>query len=118
MNVPPFPSVIFHMREKEGFENLKIPGELQIILLWIFRRIVRCAITITNYSALVEQAKESFKSHLGRWLRWGEGQNEEENKESLRKNWLKFEEKMRKVELLPTRDCEAGYSPGDGPSSP
>ena len=21
--------------------------------------------------------------------------------------------KMRKVELLPTRDCEAGYAPGD-----
>ena len=44
-----------------------------------------------------------------------EGQNEEENKLSLRKNkkiCLKFEEKMRKVELLPTRDCEAGYGPG------
>ena len=44
-----------------------------------------------------------------------EGQNEEENKWSLRKNkknWLKFEEKMRKVELLSTRDCEAGYGPG------
>ena len=43
-----------------------------------------------------------------------EGQNEEENKQSLRKNkknYLKFEEKMRKVELLPTRDCEAGYGP-------
>ena len=43
-----------------------------------------------------------------------EGQNEEENKWSLRenkKNWSKFEEKMRKVELLPTRDCEAGYDP-------
>ena len=43
-----------------------------------------------------------------------EGQNEEENKSSLRKNkktWSKFEEKMRKVELQPTRDCEAGYGP-------
>ena len=42
------------------------------------------------------------------------GQNEEENKLSLRKNkknWSKFEEKMRKVEPLPTRDCEAGYGP-------
>ena len=39
-----------------------------------------------------------------------EGQNEEENARSLRKNkkiWSKFEEKMRKVDLLPTRDCEA-----------
>ena len=27
------------------------------------------------------------------------------------KKLLKFEEKMRKVELLPTRDCEAGYGP-------
>ena len=36
-----------------------------------------------------------------------EGQNEEENTQSLRenkKNWWKFEEKMRKVEHLPTRD--------------
>ena len=44
-----------------------------------------------------------------------EGQNEEENKKSLRNNkkkWSKFEEKMRKVEVLPTRDCEAGYRPG------
>ena len=43
-----------------------------------------------------------------------ESQNEEENEESFRKNmknWLRFEKRMRKVELLPTRDCEAGYSP-------
>ena len=43
-----------------------------------------------------------------------ENQNEEENKWSLRKNkenWSKFEEKVRKVELLPTRDCKAGYGP-------
>ena len=42
-----------------------------------------------------------------------EGQNEEEN---LSKVWgkidQKFEEKVRTVELLPTRDCEAGYGPG------
>ena len=44
-----------------------------------------------------------------------EGQNEEENEKSLRKSkktWSKLEEKMRKVELLPTWDCEAGYGPG------
>ena len=44
-----------------------------------------------------------------------ERQNEEENKLSLRKNkktWSKFEERMRKVELLPTWNCEAGYGPG------
>ena len=29
----------------------------------------------------------------------------------IRKNWSKFEENMRKVELLLTRDCEAGYGP-------
>ena len=43
-----------------------------------------------------------------------EGQNEEENEKSLRKSqktWSKLEEKIRKVELLPTRDCEAGYGP-------
>ena len=28
-----------------------------------------------------------------------------------KKNLSKFEVKMRKVELLPTRDCEAGYGP-------
>ena len=42
-------------------------------------------------------------------------EGEEENEQSLRKNkknwsWW-FKEKMRKVELLPTRDCEAGYGP-------
>ena len=60
------------------------------------------------------------------WLQWGSqglsgwatrppgGQNEEENMNSLRKNmtsWSKFEEKMRKVEFLPTQDCEASYGP-------
>ena len=43
------------------------------------------------------------------------GQNEEENEKGLRKSqktWSKLEEKMRKVELLPNRDCEAGYGPG------
>ena len=43
-----------------------------------------------------------------------EGQNEEENEKSLRisqKIWSKLEEKMRKVELLPTRNCEAGHGP-------
>ena len=28
------------------------------------------------------------------------------------RNWSKFEEGMRKVELLPTWDCEASYGPG------
>ena len=42
------------------------------------------------------------------------GQNEEDNEKILRKNqedWWKFEERMRKVEALPTRFCEAGYDP-------
>ena len=55
------------------------------------------------------------RAYPGGRLAHPEGQNEEENKKSLRKNekhWLKFEEKMRKVELLPTWDCEAGYGPG------
>ena len=28
-----------------------------------------------------------------------------------KENWSKFEEKVRKVELLPTRDYKAGYGP-------
>ena len=40
-----------------------------------------------------------------------ECQNEEENENKHKKTWSKFEEKMRKVELLPTRNCEAGYGP-------
>ena len=43
-----------------------------------------------------------------------EAQNEEENEKLLRKikkNWSKFEETVRKVELLPTWNCEAGYGP-------
>ena len=31
--------------------------------------------------------------------------------EKKRKLWSKFEEKMKKVELLPTQGCEAGYGP-------
>ena len=37
-----------------------------------------------------------------------EGQNEEENAKNLRKN-RKNLSKFEEVELLPTRDCEAGY---------
>ena len=51
------------------------------------------------------------RAFLGGRLAHPEGQNEEENKLSLRKNLSQFEEKMRKVELLPTQDCEAGYGP-------
>ena len=54
------------------------------------------------------------KAFPGLRLAHPKGQNEEENKQSLRKNkkkWSKFEEKVRKVKLLPTRDCEAGYGP-------
>ena len=50
----------------------------------------------------------------GGWLAHLEGQNEEENTKSLRKNkknWSKFEEKLRKVEVLPTWDFEADYGP-------
>ena len=35
--------------------------------------------------------------------------NEEENKKNFRKNWSKFENRVRKLELLPTQDSEAGY---------
>ena len=45
---------------------------------------------------------------------WVTCQNEEENEKSLRKNkkkLIKFRGKVRKVEILPTRDCEAGYGP-------
>ena len=41
---------------------------------------------------------------------WGE----EESEKKLRKiknNWSKFEERMRKLDRVPTRDCEAGYGP-------
>ena len=44
-------------------------------------------------------------------------QNEEENEKNLRKKkkkWSKLGEILRKVELLPTRDCAAGYGPGFG----
>ena len=43
-----------------------------------------------------------------------EGQNEEESEKKMRKiekNWLKFEESMRKLERLPTRNFKAGYGP-------
>ena len=43
-----------------------------------------------------------------------EGQNEEESEKKLRKikkTWSKFEERIRKLERLPTWDCESGYGP-------
>ena len=85
----------------------------------------RCVYALTwNYLAL-GLALRARGSRLRRSLPWlvkkkseasltktsPEGQNEEDNKLCLRKNWSQFEEKMRKVELLPTRDCEAGYGP-------
>ena len=51
-----------------------------------------------------------------------EGQKEDKNVGSLRKNkknkWWKFEGKVRKVELSPTRDCKAGYAPAPKHVSP
>ena len=43
-----------------------------------------------------------------------EGQEEDENVESLRKNknnWRKFEEKWESWNSCPLLDCEAGYAP-------
>ena len=43
-----------------------------------------------------------------------ESQIEDKNEECLRKNKKRNDEKLRKneeMELLPTRDCEAGYAP-------
>ena len=56
------------------------------------------------------------KAFLGGQVAHPEGQNEEENQKKLRKIkkiWSKYEERMRKLELLPTQDCEAGYGPGE-----
>ena len=50
----------------------------------------------------------------GGWVAHPEGQNEDRNEEGLRKNLKQMMEilgKMRKVELLPTRDYEGGYAP-------
>ena len=57
----------------------------------------------------------------GRRLAHPEGQNKEENENSLskvRKLDPNLRKKMRKVELLPTRDCEAGYGPDGAPPPP
>ena len=40
------------------------------------------------------------------------GLKEKENEENLRKNKKKWNETLRKVELLPTWDCKAGYAMG------
>ena len=45
-----------------------------------------------------------------------ESQNEEENEKNLRRSKKidqNLRKKMRKVELLPTQDCEAGYGPAE-----
>ena len=74
--------------------------------------------TVSKYlqSKIIIIICDVARTFLGRRLAHPEGQNEEENEESLRKskkNCSKFEEKMRKVELLPIRDCEAGYGPAN-----
>ena len=53
------------------------------------------------------------RAFLGGQLVHPEDPHEDKNEENIRKNrenWLKFEEKWGKWHLLPTRDCEAGYS--------
>ena len=62
--------------------------------------------------AVISSAARAFPG--GRFAH-PEDQNEEENEKNLskiKKKLSKFEERVRKVELLPTRDCEAGYGPG------
>ena len=71
-------------------------------------------LTICNIFCLSGVLSGVARASSGGRLAHLEGQNEEENKLCLKKNkknWSKFEENMRKVELLPTRDCEAGYGP-------
>ena len=79
----------------------------------------RACLALWNYPAPPPYSSRINYSVVARAFPGGrlahpEGQNEEENENSLRKHkktWSKFEEKIRKVELLPTRDCEAGYGP-------
>ena len=61
-----------------------------------------------------QKQKTKNKTEQNKKLAHPGGQNEEENEKSLGKSkkiWKKFEEKMRLVELLPTKDCEASYGP-------
>ena len=67
-------------------------------------------ISFTTHSILISGITSAF---LGRVAHSG-CQNEEENGKSLRKNkknWSKFDKRMRELERLPTWDCEAGYGP-------
>ena len=63
--------------------------------------------TLTFQNQWRSQGLSRWATRSPRGPKWGrEWEKFEENKE----NWSKFEEKkVRKVELLPTRDCEAGY---------
>ena len=71
------------------------------------------------YYNLVQNCWDIFsgvtRAFPGGPIAYPEGQNEEEKEKTLRKNkknLLKFEKKMNKVEVLLTRDCEAGNGPG------
>ena len=67
-----------------------------------------------NLRYCVPRSSGVARAFPGGRLAHPEGQNEEENEKSLRKSkktLSKFEEKTRKVELLPIQDCEAGYGP-------
>ena len=75
----------------------------------IWREIFKCQRSPVQFIQHISVAR----AFPGGQLAHPEGQNEEENEQSLKKNKKKCsrsEEKM-KVELLPTRDCEAGYGP-------
>ena len=78
-----------------------------VINVWSGDHLAAILVTIMDF-----KASRVARAFSGGRLAHPEGQNKEENKWSLRKdkkNWSKFEEKMRKVEPLPNRDCEAGY---------
>ena len=93
-------------------------SELHKILSLKTKSRLSCMLTISGVSFRwrhFERGSGVARAFPGGRAAHPENQNEEEKESSLRKNkinWSKFEEKMRKVELLPTRDCEAGYGPG------
>ena len=68
----------------------------------------------TQRSFYMQEISGVARAFPGGRLAHPEGQNEEENNLSLRKNkkkLIKIWGKLRKVGLLPTWDCEAGYGP-------
>ena len=79
---------------------------------WVAKKIAALWCIVSRWQVI--DFKGVARAFPGGRLTHSEHQNEEENDLKMRKNkknWSQLREKMKKVEVLSTRDWEAGYRP-------